>query len=29
MHRRDADGVADQSVALLTFDIDAVAVERC
>ena len=29
MHRRDVDGVADQSVALLTFDIDAVAVERC
>ncbi len=28
MHRRDADGVADQNIALLTFDIDAVAVER-
>jgi hypothetical protein len=29
VHRRDADGVADQSVALIKLDIDAVAVERC
>jgi len=29
IHCRDAAGVADQSVALLTLDIDAVAVERC
>jgi hypothetical protein len=29
VYRRDADGVADQSVAVIKFDIDAVAVERC
>ena len=28
VHRRDADGVADQRVAAISIDIDTVAVER-